>query len=262
VYGIGVFGDIQLWIYDIKLGASSALTERSTGTHTAPVWSPDSERIVFFDLDKNPGLFSIAADGSGPAERISSERGQPSSWSIDDRLAYVTLSPLRIRILRMDDAGEPEPFGSTAADMSWPVFSPDARWIAYTSSKTGRPEVYVRSSDDTGPERLISVDGGAAPLWAPDGRELFFVSRAELNGPQHIMAVGIAADPTFKREPPRLLFEDSYAFACPPVRCYDISPDGERFVAIQPGELKPEPVTSINIVLNWLEELEERVSAR
>jgi Tol biopolymer transport system component len=228
----------------------------------APVWSPDGKRVASFRFDVNGGLFSNAADGSGPAERISSAQGQPSSWSIDDRLAFVTLPPSRIRIQHMDGASEPESFGSTDADMFWPVFSPDARWLAYTSFETGRPEVYVRSSDDTGPERLISVDGGAAPLWAPDGRELFFVSRAELNGPQHIMAVGIAADPTFKREPPRLLFEDSYAFACPPVRCYDISPDGERFVAIQPGELKPEPVTSINIVLNWLEELEERVSAR
>jgi hypothetical protein len=74
------------------------------------------------------------------------------------------------------------------------------------------------------------------------------------------MAVDIATEPTFTRSRPRLLFEGPYA-PCFPVRCYDISPDGKRFILIRRGEQEPQPVTEIDIVVNWFSELNERVRA-
>ncbi|HUF72649.1 MAG TPA: hypothetical protein VMR74_07105 [Gammaproteobacteria bacterium] len=102
----------------------------------------------------------------------------------------------------------------------------------------------------------ISTDGGAFPLWSLDGRQLFY----EVSGPQgfSLMAVDVEATPAFTRGRPRLLFEGPYV-GCVPVRCYDASPTGDRIVAVREGEPELEPVTSINIVVNWLAELEQRV---
>ena len=111
----------------------------------------------------------------------------------------------------------------------------------------------MKPYDSTAPGRQISVDGGTAPVWAPDGREVYYRNGDEM------MAVGITTVPTLSAGTPHLLFEGSY-FASGNGgvrRTHDLSPDGQRFVMIQ--DEAPSTVTQIHVVPNWTEELKRLV---
>ena len=153
---------------------------------------------------------------------------------------------------------------STPAVEKDPYFSPDGQWIAYTSDESGRNEVMVRSFPNINEERKqISNNGGDSPLWSPDGRELFYRSG------DMIMAVSVDTDPTFSYETPRMLFEGKYIGAIFQwnnfdFHTWDIHPDGKRFLMMkQDAGDGEEPETGapskINIVVNWFEELKDRV---
>ena len=126
--------------------------------------------------------------------------------------------------------------------------SPDGRWLAYVADEMGHGEVYVRPFPHTDGSRWrVSDGGGEQPVWARDGRELFY-----LNG-EAVMAVSIDTEPSFAAGNPEVVFEGQY-FGEQGGRAYDVSPDGERFLMIKPVESMS--ITSqIIIVQNWFEEL-------
>ena len=126
-------------------------------------------------------------------------------------------------------------------------FSPDGRWLAYVSDESGREEIYVRPFPDIDAGRWqVSTGGGTQPLWARNGRELFY-----RNGSQ-MMAVDITAEPTFNPGNPRLLFRGEYMSAPNPGANYDVTSDGQRFLMVQTTESEQAP-TQINVALNWFE---------
>ena len=242
--------DPEVWIYEIARGILSPLTTGST-----PIWNPDGTRVAFARWGSQPGLFWIAADGSGKAEQLTKlTKGSwhsPFSWSPEGNiLAFGQFSPsTHMDTWLLPLGGEPQPFVATEFTEVVPMFSPDGRWIAFSSNRSGRMEVYVKAYPEGGGLVQISTDGGRAPLWANSGRELFY-----RNGDK-VMVVSIQTGPTLKAEAPRLLFtypEGSSAWYV----SYDIAPDDQRFVFIQQG--RP---THINIVLNWFEELKRLVPA-
>ncbi len=155
----------------------------------------------------------------------------------------------------MDADGVPEAFLQTPFDEGFPAFSPDGRWLAYASDETGRVEVYVRPYPGGEPVYRVSTAGGLAPLWSADGRELFFRAPSEA-GVRRYMVVDVTTGATFPRSQPRVLFESGDVAGSTPVRSYDLAPDDERFVMYTATQVEPQPVTSINVVLNWVEELE------
>ena len=150
VYSQGPEGERQIWVYDIELELPLQLTFQ--GTNAIPIWSPDGARVAFASDGGDGGplnLFSMAADGSGDPKRLTeSDRIQlPSSWSRDGVLAFthhVEGSQWDIMTLSTDGASEPEPFLDAPFSQEYPAFSPDGRWLAYSSYETGRQEVYVR----------------------------------------------------------------------------------------------------------------------
>ena len=138
-----------------------------------------------------------------------------------------------------------------------PQISPDGRWMAYMSDESEQIEVYLRPFPDVDKGKWdVSVGGGRGPRWSPNGRELFY------NGPDGLMAVSVATDPVVKLGTPKSLFSHQYWG-------WDISSDGKRFLAIKTLETiavesseeepAPYPRAKINIVLNWFEELKDRV---
>ena len=158
----------------------------------------------------------------------------------------------------------PQPFIRTPFNEYGGHFSPDGRWLAYSSDESGRFEVYVQPFSDpsaiasgrqAGPSGKwqISTEGGGGdekwPRWARNGRELFY-----RNG-SRMMAVDIQTEPTFTAGKPRLLFEGQYA------DYWDVAPDGQRFLMTQAVEPE-QPATQINVVLNWFEELKKRVPTK
>jgi eukaryotic-like serine/threonine-protein kinase len=99
----------------------------------------------------------------------------------------------------------------------------------------------------------ISTEGGTEPVWNPNGRELFYRSGDKM------VAVEIATQPGFVAGTPRTLFEGHYAMAPVTFPNYDVSPDGQRFLMLKPVEQAESASTQINVVLNWFEELKQKV---
>ena len=148
------------------------------------------------------------------------------------------------------DELKPRPVVKTSFNETAAVLSPDGRWIAYQADESGRFEVYVRPFSGSGSKHQISTEGGTEPVWAPDGRELFF-----RNGDK-MMVVNINTHPEFKVSKPNLLFRGWYSTDRIAAN-YDISPDGQRFLMIK-GEQTA--VTQIKVILNWAEELKRLVN--
>jgi Tol biopolymer transport system component len=256
----------QIWLYDLSRETLTRLTFEGNANN-APVWTPDGKRIAFQSNKDGPlNIFWQLADGSGGLERLTtSEHLQaPMSWSPDGQLlAFLEINPTAQReiwVLRLGDHSggsgpvrTAQPFLRTQFDEAEPRFSPDGRWLAYSSNESGRFEIYVQPYPGPGGKWQISTEGGIDPVWNPNGRELFYSSGDKM------MAVDIAAQPGFAAGKPRMLFEGKYERAPVPVANYDVSPDGQRFLMLKPSEQEQAAPTQINVVLNWFEELKQKV---
>ena len=133
------------------------------------------------------------------------------------------------------------------------MFSPDGKWLAYMSNESGREEVYVRVVRGSEGKWQISTDGGDEPVWARNGRELFY-----RNGDK-MMAVAVATQPRFQAGKPETLFEAEYARTVNGPS-YDVAPDG-RFVMMKAAEQESAP-GRLHVVLGWFEELKRKAGAR
>jgi eukaryotic-like serine/threonine-protein kinase len=248
----------QTWLYDFSRETLIRLTFGGT-VNQAPVWSPDGKRLVFqSNREGSLSLFSQLADGSGGLERLTTSESSPAanSWSSDGQLlAFVDVDPTSgwaIWVLRLSDR-KAQPFLQAAFNGNAPRFSPDGHWLAYASDETGHFEVYVQPYPGPGGKWQISADGGMEPMWNPNGRELFYRSGRKM------MAVEIATQPGFTAGKPRVLFEGDYVPTPLQFPNYDVSPDGQRFLMLKPSEQEAAAPTQINVVLNWFEELKQRV---
>ena len=252
----------DVWIGELARGTLSRLTAMP-GVDNVPLWTPDNERVVFATQREQPGRFSFfwgRADGTGPVEKLLTSEAaghfKPYGWSPDAMNMVFDYGPpptLDIGLLEMEGEESWRPLLQTEANEAAPALSPDGTWIAYVSDQTGQPEIYVQRFPDLGDRRLISYGGGTAPLWSPDGRELFY-----RNGDQ-MMAVRIDREPTFTPGRPIVVFEGQYQAMFGAIsRDYDLSPDGQRFLMIKAGD-ENAATPQIHIILNWFEELKERV---
>ena len=125
--------------------------------------------------------------------------------------------------------------------------------------ESGRDEVYVQPFPGPGAKWQISSEGGVEPLWARNSKQLFyrFVTPGAGSQTNQVWSVDVQTEPGFSAGKPRLLFEEpgrGYARAGP-IRGWDISPDGERFLMVKLEVRKPQPLTEMILVQNWFEEL-------
>jgi Tol biopolymer transport system component len=236
----------DVWVIDAARGVRSRLTTYP-GVDASPVWSPGA-RTLAFNSTREQGLYVQNADGSGTAELLFQLRGQGSvsDWSRDGRfIIYVNLSAEGGRdlwIVPTETGGKPTPFNQTPYNEQSAMFSPDVRWIAYTSDESGRDEVYVQPFPTTGARVQISLDGGSQPFWRDDGRELFYVG---LDGALMTVSVTPGSELGYGR-PQRLFAADLYTASS--TRSYAASRDGKRFLLVAPTESAARPVT---VVINW-----------
>ncbi|MGH7536403.1 MAG: hypothetical protein ACREMG_12610, partial [Gemmatimonadales bacterium] len=245
----------DLYLYDLADGRLTRLTFEASNTF--PVWTPNGQRVAFQSNRAGPlNLFWKRADGSGPEERLTTgeHADNPNSWSPDGRLlAYHRVHPETGRdiwVVPVDGDREPRLFLSGPANEGTPAFSPDGRWLAYTSDESGRIEVYVQPFPGPGGRWQVSNGGGSEPVWSRNGREMFFWQG------DRMMAVPVSGSSEFAAGRPALLFEGHYErpFARPN---YDVYPDGLRFVMIK-GSEQESRAHRLNAVLNWPLELARR----
>ena len=259
-------GDRNVWVYD--LARRSFTRVNVDGRNVRAIWAPDGKRIAFSSTVGGPeeNAYLISADGSGSADRLVTCEcaSHAASWTPDGRaIIGVEWNKTSYDIVVVDVAGahHKTPLLHGKADEQYPDLSPDGRWIAYASSESGKSEVYVQPFPDLGSRHQISTDGGTAPAWSRDGRELFYTTTETFGGqasPTRMMAVAVATAPGFVASPPRMLFEGRYG-ATGIVRPYDVSPDGQRFLMVKPKERAPISASQMILVQNWVEELKARV---
>jgi Tol biopolymer transport system component len=273
VIGRTAEGNIDVWIVDLGRGVPARLTF-DAGIDNAPLWSPDASQVVFrssrngfFDLFRKP------ANGTTDEQPllVTPQNKSPLDWSRDGRfLLYSVQSPdtaSDLWVLPLAGDGKPaKPFAvlQSRFDEIEGQFSPDGRWLAYASNESGRYEIYVRTFPEATGRWPISVAGGVQPRWRADGRELYYVAPDT-----RLMAVGIRAAPnthTIEVAPPVALFSPRLAIggnipaAGFQARAqYAIASDGRFLMNIAADDAIGSP---IRVVLNWSEELKQRVPTK
>ena len=186
----------------------------------------------------------------GPDDDIIFGSRGPCSWSPDGKvLAYIQRATSGSDIWLLPLGGKPESFLATPAREIQPAFSPNGQWLAFTSDRSGRDEVYIAPYPGGQLMEQISPAGGSEPMWARESGELFYRSGDKM------MLVAIETKPSLQVGAPRFLFEGSYAR--PPVSSanYDVTADGQRFVMVQEKRVP----NQLQVVVNWFEELKRLV---
>jgi serine/threonine-protein kinase len=261
-------GDVSIF----DLGGRPPLPLVDTGNNGAPIWSLDGTRVLFSSFRGGAwGVYSIPSDGSTlQPQPISIDRGKddvlvdvaggsPLSWMPDGRLIVAVVRALGSSDLLAvpTDGGKAEDLVKTVYAEDSARVSPDGRWLAYRSNRTGRSEIWVRAT--AGPPPVpVSQDGGREPVWSRDGRELFYLQGNKM------MAVAVKAGQQFTSAAPVPLFDRPYFHftldILDSVRSYDVAADG-RFLMIPEsgGDPNRAAVTGIVVVQNWTEELKQKV---
>jgi len=252
----GPQGATDIWLLDSR-GVSARFTFDGA-SNGFPVWSPDGSRIAYrSNRGGHYDLYQKPTNGAGDDVLLlkSNEDEYPYDWSDDGRfLVFASVNAKTNPDLWILPLGGGQPYAllRTESFEDNGSFSPDGRWIAYTSSETGRLELYVRqfkaagsvsSKGDlaAGGKWQVSKDGAAnqQPRWRADGKELFFLAR------QAVMAVDVSSTPVFRPGNPQPLFRLPLT-----ATRWDVTADGKRFLASMPvdaaGDADP-----ITLVLNW-----------
>jgi Tol biopolymer transport system component/predicted Ser/Thr protein kinase len=252
----------DLWVYDLKRNVASRLTF-DPGNEIWPVWSPDGTHVAYA-TDKG-GSFAVVqrlASGAGEEESIYEEKGAnigPGSWSRDGRFLacakFVPGSAPDIIVIPMTGERKPIVFLATSFAEQRPAFSPDGRWLAYMSDESGRPEVYVQAFPPSGGKWQISTNGGRAPAWRGDGREIFFHMDGAGTG-DVLMSVPVTSGVAFEAGIPKRLFERTLDWSGIRRNRWLVTPDGQRLLLnAASGASGP---TGFNVVLDWTAELAKK----
>jgi Tol biopolymer transport system component len=254
-------GQFDIWLLEFARGATSRFTF-SGGSQRNQVWSPDGSQIVFTSgVLTSPELQRKASNGAGEAEILfrSPEQKAPQDWSRDGQfLLYMVLMPktgLDLWVLA-DPSGErkPVPFLETPFNEYQAQFSPDGRWISYTSNESGAGEIYVRpfapsgSSAAGGGKWMISNGSGFQARWRRDGKELLYLSSAG-----GMMSVDVnTSGGTFQASVPKPLFDVPIyggAAATTVTGRWDMTADAQKFLVTT---IAPQAVSApITVLLNW-----------
>jgi serine/threonine protein kinase len=242
----------NLWVYDLTGRPPVKLT--FDGQNDLPLWTPDGRRVVYASGASPTRLLSISSSGIGnetPQPESPMGHYHPHGWSADGRELIAVLSsysPTNWDILRipLHDKENVQPILRTVSveGITGAALSPDGRWLAYTSNVTGRLEVWVQPYLGRGDPVRVSPNGGADPVWANSGRELFY-----LEGRTMMAVVPVGAGPTFDFKGPTPLFTSMYLHPQGSPLSYDVAADG-RFLMLKRVDTATGPAP-INVVLNW-----------
>jgi eukaryotic-like serine/threonine-protein kinase len=252
----------DLWVHELNRGVETRLTSDSS-SNVAPAWSPGGDSIVF--ASNRTGVYNLyqkAANGNGQEVRLLSNTLTDSSeqWSRDGRfIVYFELDTKNKRSLwtlpaQAGAAGrKPTPFLRSEFDSLLGQLSPDSHWMAFSSERSNRREVYVRPFPQGDGEWAISIAGGQDARWRGDGKELFFEA-----ADGKLMAVPVnkavpGASAVFEPGTPVPLF-DAHMAHNGEARYfeYDVTADGKRFLINTTGGARAPSTPPLTVVTNWL----------
>jgi Tol biopolymer transport system component len=251
-------GNADIWITDLTRGVSTRLTF-NPAADDVPTWSPDGRRIAFSSDRKNGhdmGIYVKEASGVGGAKvLVAPKKGVEdyvTDWSRDGRfLTFTRLLPFvkdkQAELCLLPLTGKKRtvtvltktPFGGGNG-----VFSPEGRWLAFSSKGTGQMEVYLTTYPVPEGRWQISQGGGANPRWSRDGKTLYYRARGG-----KVMAVSLTlGKDTVTAGVPRMVAQLPFSEFQQPYWIYDVGPEGKRVMVLRPGAGGTIPLT---LVTHW-----------
>ena len=263
----------DVWVYDLERDIPAQLTFSGPG-NLEMVWTPDGKHIVFgSSIGDTAALWWIRSDGSGAAQKLLDQKNtgvglRPQSFTPDGRrLAFdnnvKTKVGVEIWTLPLDlgdpdhpKPDKPEPFLTGAVREVDAAFSPDGKWMAYSSNESGTDDIFVRPFPGPGGKWRISTGGGKYPTWSQNGRELFYLSGAD----DRIMITNYTArGDSFSAANPRV-WSDRQVLRPNFVRVLDLHPDAKRFAVFpRPDVEQGKGTLHVTFLLNFGDELQRRV---
>ena len=255
VFDTRVNNEGEIWVYDLESGTPQRLIA-GVDVHQ-PEWAPDGRQLVFTARGDTTGedLQLLPVDGSAAPQPVFRARGDQydATWTPDGRaLVFIDDDPLQaIWIVHLDDRKPVKWLSGAGTTLLGPRVSPDGHWLAYWSDQSGSDEVYVRSFLKPAGVVQISSGGGNEPVWSRDGRRLYYRQGDKL------MEAALTTTSELSVSGRRLLFTQRFV-SDGGHTFYDVSPDGKSFVFLKDNDAQAQLV----VVLNWDEELRQRVTKR
>jgi serine/threonine-protein kinase len=259
VIGEGAQSDV--WVYDLSGDRMTRLTFHPDNDWSA-IWSPDGRHFAYGSWRADAGTFNLfvhRTDGTGEPQRMTTSRNSqlPVEWHPSGR--YLLFSEERrgtgldLMVLPLEpsasgewQAGMPRVLLGTPANEAAGEFSPDGRWLAYTSDESGRTEVYVQPFPDPGGRWQVSTEGAE---WVEWYQELMYGRSEEV-----VMSVPYRVKGrTFVAEKPRVWMRIP-----PGVLWLDPAPDSTRAAVIRSEEARGE---SMVLLVNFFDHLRRAVTA-
>ena len=244
-------GYLSQWVEDLTTGTRTRIISDMLTWQGG--WLPGDDRLVVSSVkDGDWDLYTISASGGELKPLLKKPHTQhPLAVAPDGSVVYFENHPVTgadIWILTPD--GKTRPLANTPFTESSAAVSADGRYVAYTSDESGHSEVYALPFSGSGDRVTVSIDGGTAPVWSRDGKELFY------RGGDNLMSIDVLSTAPLKLGARKKLFDVS-AYEPGYFHDFDVSPDGQRFLFIraEPGT-RP---THVEVILNWFPELQRLV---
>jgi eukaryotic-like serine/threonine-protein kinase len=256
-----------VWVKDLTRGTISRVTLNNAMHNFDEEWHPDGRHIVFAEAPASSApsgtsggggpnqLFMTSVSGTGTDEPLvvsNQSKGAPA-WSPDGRLLiyqqFDADTQLDVFVMAMDTR-KSVPYLHGSANEILPMFSPDGKWVAYSSDESGRYEVYVQPYPATGDKWPISTAGGVQPRWRGDGKELFYLSLT-----LQMTAVDIAASgPQLNAGLPHVLFTtraSTFSGLSSSFRQFAAAPDGQSFLINEAAPAAESEHDPMRVIINW-----------
>jgi serine/threonine-protein kinase len=253
----------DIWTFDVKDRTFTRVT--SLGNVTDPEWSIDGKRVVFATFfPRKAALWVQVADGSQAAERLLQAPDgvlfSHSSVTPDGHGVVFCRTPANgavagAELLYVPFIGERTPrrlTGDPMSDTCLGRVSPDGKWLAYVGMEVGTSHVFVRRFRGDGERLKVSAENGQQPTWSRDGKRLFYVSVTPGDGKASAVAATVAPDGN------RLQVVHRERIAALPSTLFDVTPDGDRILAVQPSDSR----VQLFVTTNWLPQLRARLAGR
>ena len=240
-----------IYVLDVERGVANQVSRDANVSG----WHPRLDTLLVMMTERQiETVRTVRADGSGESTRMFPDFSQRHSVAVyapdgEQIVFQVRVGGGNSDLWTAAVGGDPKSFIETPFEESGATFSPDGRYLAFVSDRTGRPEVYVRDFPSNEQEWVVSADGGSGPRWAANG-ELFY------RDGDRMMRVVATTEPEFRADRPEVLFEGIFSTTPSHLADYDVTSDGERFVM-----RRDDPVERrrIHVSLDWFAELERLV---